>query len=148
MQSTWPPRPQLLLSQHKNTTGTFGQGPESERVGTNHTGAGALCAYVARDWRYGSGDPFCGEPAAKGSAYCLRHQRLCQIAPGSETAADASRALAKVADTAPPPPPELGYLAALPVAEREIDGEMVGELSRALDLDAAIADAAAREGEP
>lgn len=111
-------------------------------------GRSARCAFVAADWRYGEGDPFCGEPAAKGSAYCIRHQRLCQIAPGSATAADASRTLAQVADTAPPPPPEFGYLAALPVAEREIDGEAVGELSRALDLDAAIAEAAAREGEP
>jgi len=63
-------------------------------------------------------------------------------------AADASRALAKIADTAPSPPPELGYLEALPVAEREIDGDVVSELSRTLDLDAAIADAATREGEP
>lgn len=149
MQSTtWPPRPQSLLSRYENTTGTTPQGPEPERAGTNGTGERAICAYVARDWRYGRGDPFCGEPAANGSAYCIRHQRLCQIAPGSETAADASRALAKVADTAPPPPPELGYLEALPVAEREIDGEVVGELSRALDLDAAIADAVARDGEP
>ncbi|HEV2546308.1 MAG TPA: hypothetical protein VGU20_03140 [Stellaceae bacterium] len=73
---------------------------------------------------------------------------MCQIAPGSETAADASRTLAKVADTAPPPPPELRHLEALPVAEREIDGDVANELSRALDLDAAIADAACREGEP
>jgi hypothetical protein len=105
------------------------------------------CAYVARDWRYGEGDPFCGEPEASGSAYCDRHQRLCEIAPGSETAADASRLLATVADTAPPPPPELGYLEAWPVAEREVDGEVVSDLRRALDLDAAIADAA-RVGEP
>jgi hypothetical protein len=148
MQSIWPRRPQSLLSQDENTTGTLAQGPDSGRVNTRATGHDAICAYVAGDWRYGAGDPFCGEPAAKGSAYCIRHQRLCQIAPGSETAADASRTLAKIADTAPPPPPELGYLAALPVAEREIDGEVVGELSRALDLDAAIAEAAAREGEP
>jgi len=106
-----------------------------------------MCAYVARDWRYGAGDPFCGEPADKGSAYCVRHQRLCRIAPGSETAADASRRLAKIADSTPPPPPELGYLEALPLAEREIDGELAAELSRALDLDAAIADAACRDGE-
>ena len=116
-------------------------------MGKRTIGHGAPCAYIAQDWRYGEGDPFCGEPAAKGSAYCIRHQRLCQIAPGSATAADASRTLAKVADTAPPPPPELGYLEALPVAEREIDGDVVGELSRALDLDAAIADAAPGEGE-
>jgi hypothetical protein len=147
MQSTWPPRPQSLSSHYENTTGTFVQGPETERAGTNGIGEGAICAYVARDWRYGRGDPFCGEPAAKGSAYCIRHHRLCQIAPGSE-AADASRALSEVADTAPPPPPELGYLEALPVADREIDGEVISELSRALDLDGAIADAAAREGEP
>jgi hypothetical protein len=124
------------------------QGPESECTGKRAIGGSAKCAYVARDWRYGDEDPFCGEPAARGSAYCLRHQRLCEIAPGSETAADASRRLAKVANTAPPPPPELRYLEALPVAEREIDGEVGGELSRALDLDAAIADAACREGEP
>lgn len=148
MQSTWPPRPQSLLSRHENTTGTFAQGPESEHARTNSTGQRAICAFVARDWRYGEGDPFCGEPAVKGSAYCVRHQRLCQIAPGSETAADASRTLAKVADTAPPPPPELRHLEALPVAEREIDGDVANELSRALDLDAAIADAACREGEP
>ena len=148
MQKPWPRRPQSLLSHDKNITGTTSQGPDPERVSVRATGHGAICAYVAGDWRYGEGDPFCGEPAAKGSAYCTRHQRLCQIAPSSETAADASRRLAKIADTAPPPPPELGYLAALPVAEREIDGEVVGELSRALDLDAAIADAAAREGEP
>ena len=67
---------------------------------------------------------------------------------GLRDGADASRRLAKVADTAPPPPPELRYLEALPVAEREIDGEVGGELSRALDLDAAIADAACRDGEP
>jgi hypothetical protein len=125
------------------------QGPETEHVGTDDAiRAGGRCAYVARDWRYGEGDPFCGEPAGKGSAYCTRHQRVCQIAPGSETAADAKRKLAKVADTVPPPPPELGYLEALPVAEHETDGDVVGELSRALDLDAAIADAARREGEP
>jgi hypothetical protein len=124
------------------------QGPESECTGKRAIGGSAKCAYVARDWRYGDEDPFCGEPAARGSAYCLRHQRLCEIAPGSETAADASRRLAKVADTAPPPPPELRHLEALPVAEREIDGDVANELSRALDLDAAIADAACREGEP
>jgi hypothetical protein len=124
------------------------QGPESECTGKRAIGGSAKCAYVARDWRYGDENPFCGEPAARGSAYCLRHQRLCEIAPGSETAADASRRLAKVADTAPPPPPELRHLEALPVAEREIDGDVANELSRALDLDAAIADAACREGEP
>ena len=139
--------PPIVVAPYENTTGTVAQGPEPERAGTDSIGQSAICTYVARDWRYGRGDPFCGEPAAKGSAYCIRHHRLCQIAPGSETAADASRALAEVADTAPPPPPELGYLEALPVAEREIDGEVVSELSRALDLDAAIADAAAREGE-
>jgi hypothetical protein len=148
MQTAWPRRPQSLLSRHQNTTGTLAQGPEPECKGERAIPRSARCAYVAGDWRYGEGDPFCGEPAAKGSAYCIRHQRLCQIAPRSETATDASRRLAKIADTAPPPPPELGYLAALPVAEREVDGEVVGELSRALDLDAAIADAAAREGEP
>jgi hypothetical protein len=136
MHSTWPPRPQSLLLGHENTTRTSAQDPE------------ALCAYVAGDWRYGEGDPFCGEPAIKGSAYCMRHQRLCRIAPGSATAADASRALAQTAERAPPPPPEFGYLAALPVAERESESEFVGDLSRALDLDAAIAKAGARAGEP
>jgi hypothetical protein len=148
MQSPWPSRPQSLLSRHENTTGISTQGPEPERLAKRTTRAGARCAYVAGEWRYGDEDPFCGEPAVEGSAYCRRHQGLCRIAPGSETAADASRQLVKIAETAPPPPPELGYLDALPVPEREIEGDLVSELSRALDLDAAIADAACPAGEP
>jgi hypothetical protein len=147
MQMAWPRRPQSLLSRHENTTRTSTQGPEPERIGRRALGQGVRCAYVARDWRYGEDDPFCGEPAAKGSAYCLGHQRLCRIEPGSKTAANASRRLAEMADSAPPPPPELGHLEALPVAEREIDDDAVSELRRTLDLDAAIADAASREGE-
>jgi hypothetical protein len=136
-----------LLSQHENTTGTSAQGPEPAQIDRSAIDQGVQCAYVANDWRYGEDDPFCGEPAVKGSAYCFRHQSLCQIAPGSETAADVSRRLAEIADTAPPPPPELCYLEALPVAEREIDDAAASELSRTLDLDAAIADAASRQGE-
>jgi hypothetical protein len=148
MQAAWPPRPQSLLSHYQNITRTCVQGPETESFPDVPSDNGAACCYIARTWRYGDGDPFCGAPVVRGSAYCVSHQQLCRIAAHSDTAAGASRALATVGETAPPPPPELCYLEALPIPEREIEGELVPELSRALDLDAAIADATLSDGEP
>jgi hypothetical protein len=123
------------------------QGPELESVTDPGSGDGATCCYLERDWRYGEGDPFCGAPSVRGSAYCLSHLQLCRIAADSETAAGASRVLAQIGERAPPPPPELGYLETLPIPERETEGELVRELSRALDLDAAITDAMRKDGE-
>jgi len=124
------PRPQALFH-NENITRTIAEKPP---LVTSRRAAPERCGYVARDgWRYGKGAPFCDAPALPGSSYCARHRALCTIAPGTEAAETAARALDHAADAAPAPPPELAFLDAASVAELDAAAEPE-DIAACLDL--------------
>jgi hypothetical protein len=123
-------RPQPL-SPYENITRTIAESPP---LVTTRRAAVERCGYVARDgWRYGTAAPFCDAPALAGASYCARHHALCTIQPGSAAAETAVRALDRIADVVPTPPPELAYLDVAAVPELEAAAERA-DIAACLDL--------------
>ena len=126
-------------------------GPPPSRLGKNKTGTfstfpvkpgdacasdvlnDARCAFVAREpGTEGRSSPFCDAPALRGSAYCAEHHAVCDFAPGSEESERLGRDLDREAETVPPPPEELSFLASVEIPEPEPDEEPE-DLSACLD---------------
>jgi hypothetical protein len=120
------------LAQGENKSRTHIPGISRQTAIVNEIGIDAAdrslnqCSFVATEqWRYGSGEPFCNAPVAPGSAYCVRHLARC--------AAERSQTGAAGEGEAPPPPPELGFLAE--VALQELIPDDPREIRALLDVE-------------
>lgn len=78
-----------------------------------------LCGYVIAP----GATPFCDRPALAGSSYCAWHRALCAVAPASPAFPALAAAQHAAADMRAAPPPEFGWLDALPETFDESDDE-------------------------
>lgn len=124
----------------ENISGTISHGPEPVaksdsrvRKETPETGFGdeQRCAYIAADaWPAGA-PPFCGAPVQRGSAYCLRHARICAVDPAS--AEGVLIALGQELAARVAAPPAMARLAPVAVPEPVDDDATLDQRELAID---------------
>jgi hypothetical protein len=92
------------------------------------------CGFVVAQ---GASQPFCDEPALKGSSYCAVHHALCTVPPDSAAAERFLREQDRIAAQRDEPPPELAHLMAAGLTEipEESDQERLAGIELARERD-------------